>query len=187
MNPLVMAAIIGLSGTSVCCLAGTEHRRLKRTWVAPAVMMAAMILQAVPGVASGPLLIAALLLVVTMPLSVSRPREQVSSSAMQVHRALSALLMAAFIVVGLGLSAGGAGGAGHALAAGGTMSGMRMVAVGPSATGVEVVLSALAVAYLGFSAWTARAAFRARTSAGTFAGVEVATMSAALLVMTVAL
>ena len=152
---------------SVCCIVGDRYRPRPGVIVPAAVMLAAMVLPVVQAGASWTLLAAATLLLLA-PLPVLRRRRPDGRRAepMDVHRALSSVVMAGMLLMGhaTGLSDGHAG---HGIA-------------------LSAVLGAGVIGYCAFSGWLLRYEW-AREDRRAVRSGEVFAMTVAVVGMTLAM
>ncbi|MFJ5146027.1 MULTISPECIES: hypothetical protein [unclassified Curtobacterium] len=152
---------------SVCCIVGDRYRPRPGVIVPAAVMLVAMVLPVVQAGASWTLLAAATLLLLA-PLPVLRRRRPDGRRAepMDVHRALSSVVMAGMLLMGhaTGLSDGHAG---HGIA-------------------LSAVLGAGVVGYCAFSGWLLRYEW-AREDRRAVRSGEVFAMTVAVVGMTLAM
>ncbi|WP_144714971.1 hypothetical protein [Curtobacterium pusillum] len=157
---------------SVCCIVGDRYRPRPGVIVPAAVMFVAMLLPVVDAGATWTLLAATLLLLLA-PLPVVRRRRADGRRAepMDVHRALSAVVMAGMLLMGRasGLvgDAGEAGHAGHGLV-------------------LTAVLGAGVIGYCAFSGWLLRHEW-AREDRRAVRSGEVFAMTVAIVGMTLAM
>lgn len=152
---------------SVCCIVGDRYRPRPGVIVPAAVMLVAMVLPVVQAGASWTLLAAATLLLLA-PLPVLRRRRPDGRRAepMDVHRALSSVVMAGMLLMGhaAGLSDGHAG---HGIA-------------------LSAVLGAGVIGYCAFSGWLLRYEW-AREDRRAVRSGEVFAMTVAVVGMTLAM
>ncbi len=152
---------------SVCCIVGDRYRPRPGVIVPAAVMLVAMVLPVVQAGASWTLLAAAVLLLLA-PLPVLRRRRPDGRRAepMDVHRALSSVVMAGMLLMGhaTGLTDGHAG---HGIA-------------------LSVVLGAGVIGYCGFNGWLLRYEW-AREDRRAVRSGEVFAMTVAVVGMTLAM
>ncbi|MFL0388330.1 hypothetical protein [Curtobacterium sp. 179-B 9B NHS] len=152
---------------SVCCIVGDRYRPRPGVIVPAAVMLVAMVLPVVQAGASWTLLAAATLLLLA-PLPVLRRRRPDGRRAepMDVHRALSSVVMAGMLLMGhaTGLSDGHAG---HGIA-------------------LSAVLGAGVIGYCAFSGWLLRYEW-AREDRRAVRSGEVFAMTVAVVGMTLAM
>ncbi|MBP1302221.1 hypothetical protein [Curtobacterium sp. 1310] len=152
---------------SVCCIVGDRYRPRPGVILPAAVMLVAMVLPVVQAGASWTLLAAATLLLLA-PLPVLRRRRPDGRRAepMDVHRALSSVVMAGMLLMGhaTGLSDGHAG---HGIA-------------------LSAVLGAGVIGYCAFSGWLLRYEW-AREDRRAVRSGEVFAMTVAVVGMTLAM
>jgi hypothetical protein len=152
---------------SVCCIVGDRYRPRPGVIVPAAVMLVAMVLPVVQAGASWTLLAAAALLLLA-PLPVLRRRRPDGRRAepMDVHRALSSVVMAGMLLMGhaTGLADGHAG---HGIA-------------------LSAVLGAGVIGYCAFSGWLLRYEW-AREDRRAVRSGEVFAMTVAVVGMTLAM
>lgn len=177
------ALMVAPSAASLCCVAATSQRRRLQSWLSGAVMLAAMLVSVVPGTPGPVVLLAALCLFATMFPALKRPRDAVSASPMQIHQALSAMLMAVLLVLILATrtSRGPETRSIHRATVAADMPGMYM---GPEPTSHLVVGGMIAIgAYLAFSTWVITRPGRCDRSQRVARRIEIALMSISVTAM----
>ena len=161
------AMLVAPQFASVCCIVGDRYRPRPGVIVPATVMLVAMLMPVVQAGASWTLLAAAALLLLA-PLPVMRRRRPDGRRAepMDVHRALSSVVMAGMLLMGhaTGLADGHAG---HGIA-------------------LSAVLGAGVVGYCAFSGWLLRHEW-AREDRRAVRSGEVFAMTVAVLGMTLAM
>ncbi|WIE53728.1 hypothetical protein [Curtobacterium sp. MCBD17_003] len=182
-DPIATAMLVVPQFASVCCVVGDRYRPRPAVVVPALVMLVAMLLPAF-GVGTGWSLVAgaALLLVAPLPVIGSRAwaagapgraedgREARRADPMDVHRALSAVVMAGMLLLGAmsGAMGGAMSGAGSSGASGVTTSGAGHGSTASAVLGaasadpmahtlvLTAVLGAGVVGYCAFSGWLLR-------------------------------
>ncbi|WIE64005.1 hypothetical protein DEI99_012255 [Curtobacterium sp. MCLR17_036] len=152
---------------SVCCIVGDRYRPRPAVVVPAAVMLVAMLMPVVHAGAAWTLLAATLLLVLA-PLPVMRRRRADGRRAepMDVHRALSSVVMAGMLLMG------------HAVGVTGDHGGHAVV--------LSAVLGAGVVGYCAFSGWLLRYEW-GRADRRSVRSGEVFAMTVAVVGMTLAM
>lgn len=161
MPPMLTLAMLAPAGLAACCVAADPHRRAPRVWLSAVVMLAAMLDSAVLGLVPSPLW--ALAVGVGAVASTVAARRSGAVEGMQLHRAVSGLVMAALLF--------GAGSASTAHAHG---------------LGLRPTLIAAAVALLAGGAVLAARTLRERGWRGTLLAAEPVLMSLSVAVMALA-
>ncbi|GAA1494597.1 hypothetical protein [Curtobacterium herbarum] len=153
---------------SVCCIVGDRYRPRPGVIVPAAVMLVAMLMPVVQAGPSWTILAAALLLFLA-PMPVMRRRRQDGRRAepMDVHRALSAVVMAGMLLMGHASELAGSGVHAHALV-------------------LTAVLGAGVIGYCAFSGWLLRYEW-AREDRRAVRSGEVFAMTVAVIGMTLAM
>ncbi|PYY37182.1 hypothetical protein [Curtobacterium sp. MCBD17_030] len=153
---------------SVCCIVGDRYRPRPGVIVPAAVMLVAMLMPVVQAGPSWTILAAALLLVLApMPVVRRRRRDGRRAEPMDVHRALSAVVMAGMLLMGHTAELPGTGVHVHALV-------------------LTVVLGAGVIGYCAFSGWLLRYEW-AREDRRAVRSGEVFAMTVAVVGMTLAM
>lgn len=179
-DPIATAMLVVPQFASVCCVVGDRYRPRPAVVVPALVMLVAMLLPAF-GVGTGWSLVAgaALLLVAPLPVIGSRARaagapgraedgrEARRADPMDVHRALSAVVMAGMLLMGHASGLAGSGVHAHALV-------------------LTAVLGAGVIGYCAFSGWLLRYEW-AREDRRAVRSGEVFAMTVAVVGMTLAM
>ncbi|PZE35428.1 hypothetical protein [Curtobacterium sp. MCPF17_031] len=153
---------------SVCCIVGDRYRPRPGVIVPAAVMLVAMLMPVVQAGPSWTILAAALLLVLApMPVVRRRRRDGRRAEPMDVHRALSAVVMAGMLLMGHTAELPGTGVHVHALV-------------------LTAVLGAGVIGYCAFSGWLLRYEW-AREDRRAVRSGEVFAMTVAVVGMTLAM
>ncbi|MDN4649210.1 hypothetical protein [Curtobacterium sp. PsM8] len=153
---------------SVCCIVGDRYRPRPGVIVPAAVMLVAMLMPVVQAGPSWTILAAALLLFLApMPVMRRRRRDGRRAEPMDVHRALSAVVMAGMLLMGHASELGGGGVHAHALV-------------------LTAVLGAGVIGYCAFSGWLLRYEW-AREDRRAVRSGEVFAMTVAVVGMTLAM
>ncbi|QWS34003.1 hypothetical protein [Curtobacterium aetherium] len=153
---------------SVCCIVGDRYRPRPAVIVPAAVMLVAMLMPVVQAGPSWTILAAALLLFLApMPVVRRRRRDGRRAEPMDVHRALSAVVMAGMLLMGHASGLAGSGAHAHALV-------------------LTAVLGAGVIGYCAFSGWLLRYEW-AREDRRAIRSGEVFAMTVAVVGMTLAM
>jgi putative copper export protein len=152
---------------SVCCIVGDRYRPRPGVIVPAAVMFVAMLMPVVQAGPSWTILAAALLLFLAPMPVVRRRRNGRRAEPMDVHRALSAVVMAGMLFMGHASELAGAGVHAHALV-------------------LTAVLGAGVIGYCAFSGWLLRYEW-AREDRRAVRSGEVFAMTVAVVGMTLAM
>ncbi|HWH25969.1 MAG TPA: hypothetical protein VNT53_04920 [Pseudolysinimonas sp.] len=166
---------VAASAASLVCIAGSTARRSPQAWIPAALMTVGMVVASVEGVpASLVLLVAAVNIFIAAPLSVLRSGRSAREVGMQIHRALSAILMGGLLIV-----RSTSGGLAHSDVPGlGSHHGMASLG---AALGVAALCAA---GYVVFSGWlAARTARQHRGRAALFTVGDITAMTAAVIAM----
>jgi putative copper export protein len=153
---------------SVCCIVGDRYRPRPGVIVPAAVMLLAMLMPVVQAGPSWTILTAALLLFLApLPVVRRRRRDGRRAEPMDVHRALSAVVMAGMLLIGHASELAGGGSHAHALV-------------------LTAVLGAGVIGYCAFSGWLLRYEW-AREDRRAVRSGEVFAMTVAVVGMTLAM
>lgn len=152
---------------SVCCIVGDRYRPRPAVIVPAAVMLVAMLMPVVQAGPSWTILAAALLLFLAPMPVVRRRRRDGRAEPMDVHRALSAVVMAGMLLMGHASGLAGSGAHAHALV-------------------LTAVLGAGVIGYCAFSGWLLRYEW-AREDRRAVRSGEVFAMTVAVVGMTLAM
>ncbi|NQX26122.1 hypothetical protein HQQ81_01990 [Microbacteriaceae bacterium VKM Ac-2854] len=113
MPPMLTLAMLAPAGLAACCVAADPHRRAARVWLPAALMLAAMLEHTLLGLLPG--LLWAVVVAAGAALSVLAGRLAGGVDGMQLHRAISGLVMAVLL---LGSAASASSGDRHTHGAG---------------------------------------------------------------------
>jgi hypothetical protein len=154
---------------SVCCIVGDRYRPRIGVVVPAAVMLVAMLMPVVRA-GSGPTLLAATVLLLVAPLPVMRRRRRDGRRAepMDVHRALSSVVMAGMLLMG------------HAT------TGVTETGTMAHGIALSAVIGAGVIGYCAFSGWLLRYEW-GRPDRRSVRSAEVVAMTVAVVGMTLAM